>query len=83
MSQIANWMLHSIIGNDTHPAVVAAVRAFLGAFITGGLGFLAVWQSTEEVKVLVTAGVTPFLSYLAIRLGLEGIVDVRKMNSKK
>ena len=74
MQALAHW----VIGNDTHPAVVAATRAVIGAVITGGLGFLAVWQSTEEVKVLVTAGVTPFLSYLAIRLGLEGFIDVRK-----
>ena len=56
---------------------VAAARAVLSAVIVGGLGFLAVWQTTDEVKTLVVAGLTPFLTTLAMRLGLEGSIDAR------
>lgn len=69
---------HVIVGNDTHPAIVAAARAFIGAFIFGALGFLAMWANTDEVKVLVIAGLTPFLTNLALRLGLEGVLDTWK-----
>ena len=72
------YLYHAIIGNDTPPWVVAAARGFLGALISGGLGFLVTWQGTDEVKVLVSAGVTPFLTYLGIRLGIEGFIDARK-----
>lgn len=75
------FLLHAIIGNDTHPAIVAAARAVLGSFIFGALGFLAMWSSTDEVKVLIIAGLTPFLTNLGLRFALEGFIDVRK-NSK-
>jgi len=46
--------------------------------MVGGLGFLAVWSSTDDVKTLVTAGLTPALTSFALRLGVEGYVDSRK-----
>lgn len=74
-----NWFIqHCIIGNDMPPWVVALCRGFLAAFITGALGFLAVWQNTDDVRVLVTAGAVPFLTTLALRFGLEGAIDQRK-----
>ena len=72
---------HAFIGNDTPPWIVAGARGFLGALISGSLGFLVTWQGTDEVKVLVSAGVTPFLTYLGIRLGIEGFIDARKNGS--
>ena len=57
---------------------VAAIRAVIGASITGALGFLAAWANTDEIKILVSAGVVPFLTYLGMRLGVEGVVDARK-----
>ena len=71
-------LFHALIGNDTHPALVAAARAVLGSFILGGLGLLAMWATTDEVKVLIIAGLTPFLTNLGLRFGFEGFIDVRK-----
>ena len=57
---------------------IAAVRALVSALVVGGLGFLAVWSSTDDGKTLAIAGLTPFLTTLALRLGVEGLVDSRK-----
>jgi len=57
---------------------VAAARAVLTASLVGGLGFLATWSSTDDVKTLVTAGLTPALTSFALRLGVEGYVDSHK-----
>ena len=73
-----NWLWkHAIVGNDTSPWVVAGTRALIGATITGALSFFTVWQGTDDVRVLVSAGVVPFLSYLGVRLGIEGVIDTR------
>lgn len=63
---------------DGTPWEVAAARALLSASLVGGLGFLATWSSTDDVKTLVTAGLTPALTSFALRLGVEGYVDSRK-----
>ena len=60
------------------PWKIAAARAILSALIVGGLGFLAVWQTTDDTKILIVSGLTPFLTTLAMRLGLEGYVDARR-----
>lgn len=78
MEKVMDNLYHLYVGNDRPPWAVALTRAFVGAAIIGGLGFLAVWQATDDVKVLVTAGVTPALTHLALRFGLEGIVDTGK-----
>lgn len=70
-----DWLYHKFVGNDEHPLIVAACRALAGAMIVGGTGFLGVWQSTDDVKILISAGVGPFLSYLGVRLGVEGALD--------
>ena len=54
---------------------IAAVRAVINGAIVGGLAFLAMWATTDEAKTLIIAGVTPFLTTLATRLGIEGYVD--------
>ncbi len=71
---------HALIGNDTNPALVAAARALLGAVIAGATGFLGVWSQTDEVKVLVIAGLGPFLAVISTRFVGEGFIDVRKNN---
>ena len=60
------------------PWQVAAARALLSAAIVGGLGFLAVWTQTSDLKVLIAAGLTPALTTLATRLGIEGAIDSRR-----
>ena len=71
-----DWLWkHAIVGNDTSPWVVAAARALFGATIVGMTGFLAVWQGSDDPKVLVSASLGPFLSYLAVRFGIEGYID--------
>lgn len=74
---------HALVGNDTHPMIVAISRALLGATITGALSFFGIWQTTDEPKILISAGVIPFLSYLGARVGLEGPVDSWKARRKK
>ncbi len=74
-----SWFIkHCIVGNDMPPWVVALCRGFTAALIAGALGFLAMWQQTDEVKLLITAGLTPFLFTLSWRFGLEGAIDQRK-----
>ena len=60
------------------PWQVAAARAILSAAIVGGLAFLAVWSQSDDGKTLAIAGLTPALTTLATRLGLEGAVDSRR-----
>ena len=54
---------------------IAAGRAILSAVIVGGLGFLAVWSQTDDLKTLIIAGLTPALTTLGMRLGVEGYAD--------
>jgi len=63
---------------DGSPWEVAAARALLTASLVGGLGFLAVWSQTDDTRTLIAAGLTPALTTLVTRLGVEGSVDSRK-----
>lgn len=73
------WFIkHCIVGNDMPPWVVALCRGFAAALIAGAISFFAVWQNTDDVRVLVSAGAVPFLTTLAWRFGLEGTIDQRK-----
>ena len=60
------------------PWQIALARAGFSAVIVGGLGFLAVWSQTDDTQTLVAAGLTPALTTLATRMGIEGAVDSRK-----
>ncbi len=73
-----DWMFHALLGNDAHPAVTAVARALVGASLTGASSFLATWQTTDEIKVLISAGLSPAIAVLLVRGGWEGIVDVQK-----
>lgn len=73
-----DWMFHALLGNDAHPAVTAVARALVGAALTGALAFLVAWENTDDVQVLIRAGLTPFILYLMVRGGVEGVVDVQK-----
>ena len=75
-----NWTYHALMGNDAHPAAVAFARGLLTAVIAGAVSFFGVWQTTDELKVLVTSGVVPFLTVFAARVLGEGYIDVRKHN---
>lgn len=57
----------------------ATLRAIASAVIVGALGFLSVWASTDDIKTLVTAGLVPALTVLGTRLGIEGLIDARKV----
>ena len=63
---------------DGSPWEVAAARALLTASLVGGLGFLAVWTQTNEPRALIAAGLTPALTTLVTRLGVEGYTDSRR-----
>ncbi len=75
-----DFLYHVLVGNDSHPMMVAAARAIVGGVITGAISFLGIWQTTDELKVLITAGVLPFLTYIGARLGIEGPLDNWKAN---
>ena len=80
--RVQDLAYHALVGNDTHPMIVATCRALIGGVLTGAISFFGVWQSTDEVKVLITSGVLPFLTYIAARIGLEGPVDAWKANKE-
>ncbi len=73
---------HALVGNDTHPAITAIARALVGASLTGALAFLVAWENTGDVQVLIRAGLMPFILYLLVRGGFEGVIDVRKSRRK-
>ena len=73
-----NGIWHSYVGNDTKPWVVALMRAVVGAALLGASGFLTMWSQTDEVKLLIIAGLTPAVGLLILRFGVEGIVDTGK-----
>ena len=54
---------------------IAAARAIVSAVIVGGLGFLATWSQTSDLKLLIIAGLTPALTTIGMRLGVEGFQD--------
>jgi len=58
--------------------ITAGLRAVVSAVIVGGLGFLTVWATTDELKSLIIAGLVPALTVLATRLGIEGSIDAAK-----
>ena len=74
---------HAWYGNDAPPWVVAGVRALVGALITGLLSFFTIWTQTDDVRVLITAFMVPFLTVLGGRFGVEGAVDARKERKKQ
>ena len=75
-----NIIVHALVGNDVSPWMVAAARGLLAAVIAGATGFFATWAQTDEVKLLVTAGFTPFLTVLTLRFLAEGVIDAGKQN---
>jgi len=54
---------------------VAAIRGFITATCTGALAALATWSQTDELKVIAIAGLTPFLTIIVARFGVEGAID--------
>lgn len=74
---------HIFYGNDVPPWVVAIARGAAGAVVLGALGFLGMWQVTDEPKALIIAALQPAFSYAAIRIGLEGFIDNRKTTRRR
>lgn len=54
---------------------IAALRAVVTAAVVGSIAALTVWQSTDDVKAVVTTGLISGLSIIAARLGVEGYID--------
>lgn len=54
---------------------IAFVRGIFAAALAGGLAFLAVWSQTDDLKTLLIAGLTPFLTTLGVRFLGEGWLD--------
>ena len=73
-----SFIYHALLGNDTKPWIVAAARGLLEAILAGSLAVLAIWLEVDDVKVLITAFLLPFIGVIAARVGLEGIVDTLK-----
>ena len=78
MDKMMNELWHLYIGNDRPPWMVALTRAIVGASLLGASAFLAMWSQTDDVKVLLIAGLTPFIGHLLIRFGIEGVIDTGK-----
>lgn len=78
MDKVMNELWHVYVGNDRAPWIVALARAIVGAVIIGGLGFLGMWTQTDDVKLLIISGLTPALTHLALRFGIEGVIDTGK-----
>lgn len=57
---------------------VATIRAVAGALVLGSISAVAMWSATNDLGLIVRAGLTPALLYLAARLGIEGYVDSKK-----
>lgn len=71
-------VVHALLGNDTPPWVVAFARGLISALLTGGIAFFGTWAQTDDIRLLITAGMVPFLTTLMLRWGLEGGVDSRR-----
>ena len=54
---------------------IAALRAVITALVVGSIAALTVWQTTDDVKAVVTTGLLSGLTVIAARLGVEGTID--------
>lgn len=54
---------------------VALARGIAQSVITGALTFFTTWQTTDDIKILVTTTAISVLSPLALRFGAEGYID--------
>ena len=75
---MSNFIRHYVVGNDRPPWTISLVRGIISAIITGALAFLATWTQTDDVKLIISATMTPALTVLMVRFGLEGSIDTRK-----
>lgn len=54
---------------------VAAIRGGITALGTGALAALTVWTQTDDAKTIAIAGLTPALTIVVARFGVEGTLD--------
>ncbi len=73
-----DWLFHNLVGNDSPAWGVALARGVLGAVVIGGLAFFNAWTQTDDVKLLISATAVPVLTWVGMRIGLEGWVDTWK-----
>jgi hypothetical protein len=57
---------------------IAATRGTITAIGTGLLSALATWTQTDELKVIAIAGLSPTVTIMVARFGVEGAVDSQK-----
>lgn len=69
---------HYLIGNDVPPWGVALARGIFGAVVVGGLAFFNAWAQTDDIPFLIRTTGIAVLSWIALRAGIEGIIDQRK-----
>lgn len=71
-------LYHWIVGNDTPAWIVAMARGLLTAGLAGATVFVTTWAQTEDVKLMISAPASVFLTVLTARLVAEGIIDTWK-----
>jgi hypothetical protein len=57
------------------PIVVASYRAVIGGAVMAGAAFFSTLSSGASTKVAGVAAGVAFFGYLALRAGVEGLVD--------
>lgn len=60
------------------PIVIATYRAVIGATVMAGAAFFTTLQSGATIKIAGVAAGVAFFGYLALRAGVEGIIDQTK-----
>lgn len=60
------------------PIVIAGYRAIVGAAVMAGAAFFTTLQSGATTKIAGVAAGVAFFGYLALRAGVEGIIDQAK-----
>jgi hypothetical protein len=60
------------------PIVIATYRALIGATVMAGVGFFAVLQQHGPTVDAEIAAGAAFFGYLALRAGVEGLIDQAK-----
>jgi membrane protein insertase Oxa1/YidC/SpoIIIJ len=57
------------------PIVVASYRAVIGASVMAGAAFFSTLQTGASTKIAGVAAGVAFFGYLALRAGVEGLID--------
>lgn len=63
------------------PLRIAAFRAGVQAFVTGGLTFFTLWGQTGDWKLIISGTGIAIFTILAGRFGVEGVTDQKRANA--